>query len=284
MNVHNQADKLHFELRNERSSGMSIGFVPTMGALHPGHLSLIERAKEENDTVVVSIFVNPKQFGEAKDLDTYPRPIDSDKDLLVQAGVDYLFLPEYGDVYPESFVEEHIDLGSLEYELEGASRPGHFQGVAQVIKRFFEIIEPDRSYFGQKDFQQTAVIRRLIELFDFPVKLVVCPIIRESHGLAMSSRNERLSDEKRQKASFIYKSLLKLKERLYFKSIDDAVRQTQEYMNSIDGARVDYLAIVDGRTMKVVQNMKDSDFLVAVTVVEYGGVRLLDNLILKSPV
>lgn len=283
MNVHSQADRLHLELNKRQSEGKSIGFVPTMGALHSGHLSLIERAKAENDTVVVSIFVNPKQFGEARDLDTYPRPIEKDKNLLREAGVDYLFLPDYEDVYPESFKEEAIDLGKLEFELEGASRPGHFQGVAQVIKRFFEIIDPDKSYFGQKDFQQTAVIRRLIEIFEFPVELVVCPIVREPHGLAMSSRNERLTEDKRQKASFIYKSLLKLKERLYFKSVQEALHQTKEYMNSIEGARVDYLEVVDGRTMQMVDDMNSSDYIVAVTVVEYGGVRLLDNLILKNP-
>lgn len=283
MFIYKSADLLHLELQKLRSQGNQIGFVPTMGALHAGHRSLLERARAENDTVVCSIFVNPTQFDDKADLDKYPSTIDSDMEMLRSLNIDYLYYPEVQDVYPDGVASNDIDLAGLDTIHEGALRPGHFQGVAQVVKRFFEIVQPSRAYFGQKDFQQTAVISQLIKVCGFDTKMVVCPIIREPHGLAMSSRNERLSPVEREKASFIYKSLLKLKERCFFKPLAEALATTVEYLESIEDANLEHLICVDGNSLQEVSDLLDSDYVVALTVVKYGGVRLLDNIILKKP-
>ena len=229
MFIFKSADLLHAELERRKKSGHSIGFVPTMGALHLGHQSLLERAKAENDTTVCSIFVNPKQFDDKMDLDNYPNPILKDIEMLNLVGVDILFHPTVDQVYLPGVTHEDMDLAGMDIIHEGAQRPGHFQGVAKVVKRFFDIIEPSKAYFGQKDFQQTVVVDHLIKQFNLNVELVVCPIVREGHGLAMSSRNERLEASKREKASFIYKSLLKFKERCFFKSLDEALQSTKKY-------------------------------------------------------
>lgn len=273
-------------LKNELTNGplrvRSVGFVPTMGALHHGHLSLIKRGKEENDAVVVSIFVNPKQFNDSNDLSAYPRPIERDMEMLMEAGVEYLFHPDFDDVFSANDSNAEVELGNLDSVLEGAQRPGHFQGVAKVVKCLFEIITPARAYFGQKDFQQTVVIRRLVQRHFPDVQIVVCPILREPHGLAMSSRNERLDRQHRLKAGFVYKALLKLKERCHFKSLEEAMTSTIKYLKSIEGARLEYLSAVDATNMRVVEDLDEADCVVAVVVVEYAGVRLLDNIILKG--
>lgn len=282
MKLFKSADLLHFELINLKKQGYSIGFVPTMGALHHGHLSLIQRAKAENVSVVASIFVNPKQFNDINDLKRYPKPIEKDMDMLIRAGVDYLFLPEERDIYYQDYLDIEIPLGGLDLILEGEQRPGHFQGVVKVVKRLFEIIKPNRAYFGQKDFQQTVVINHLVNQFFPELKIVVCPIIRESNGLAMSSRNAQLSHIEREKSSFIYKSLLKLKERSNFKSLDECLQTTAKYLSSIDGVTLEYLNAVNGDNLKLVNNLNDADYIVVVVVVKFGGVRLLDNVIIKS--
>jgi pantoate--beta-alanine ligase len=253
-----------------------------MGALHQGHVSLLERARQENDTVVCSIFVNPKQFVDKMDLDAYPQPIAQDIHKLVDAGVDYLFHPDYDDLYREDYNDADINLNGLDTIFEGALRPGHFQGVAKVVNRFFDIVQPTRAYFGQKDFQQTVVIKTLVQNKQHDIDIVVCPIMREPHGLAMSSRNERLEPKIRERAAFIYKSLLKLKERCNFKSLAEAMETTLKYLNSIDDAELEYLICVNGNTMQEVSDLSDADYVVALTVVKFGGVRLLDNLVLKS--
>ncbi|MCB0734858.1 MAG: pantoate--beta-alanine ligase [Bacteroidetes bacterium] len=282
MKVFKSALLLHSELANQRKMGRSIGFVPTMGALHEGHLALVERAREGNDTVVCSIFVNPRQFNDAQDLQAYPRPIEDDMEKLMAAQVDILFLPEYADVYGADDVHETIDLNGLDHVLEGRQRPGHFQGVAQVVKRFFEQVQPNRAYFGQKDFQQTVVIRQLLNLHFPDIQLVVCPIIRESNGLAMSSRNERLSTDGRNKAGFIFHTLLRLRERCHFKSLQESLEISRDYLQSKKGVTLEYLEAVDGLTMKTVQDLEDASNIVAVVVVQFEGVRLLDNIILKN--
>jgi len=276
------AELLSLELHKRRQKGVSIGFVPTMGALHSGHLSLIQRAREQNDAVVCCIFVNPKQFNEEADLIKYPRPLEKDVQMLEKEGVDYIFHPGVSEVYGPEFLDDDIDLNNLDHILEGQQRPGHFQGVAKVVKRLFEIVQPTRAYFGQKDFQQTVVVRLLIKQFFPNIELVVCPIIRESHGLAMSSRNERLSEQHIFQAAFIYKSLLKLKERLNFKSIEEALASTSKYLNSIENAELEYLALVDGNTMKEINRLEGSDLVVVVVVVKYQDVRLLDNIIIRD--
>jgi pantoate--beta-alanine ligase len=265
-----------------KNKGKKVGFVPTMGALHEGHMSLIDQAKLENDVVVCSIFVNPKQFGEKKDLDFYPRPIAQDMDLLINHEVDVLFLPEVAEVYPESFKEIEVDLKGLDNLLEGAQRPGHFQGVAAVLGRFFDLVNPDQVYFGQKDFQQTVVVN-LLAKERFPnLKIVVVPISRESNGLARSSRNIRLTSGERSRASFIYQCLVKLKEMCFHQELSTALEKSRLYLESVEGAQLEYLEAVDGYSMKAVNHLNQSDYIVAVTVVKFGGVRLLDNIILKQ--
>lgn len=282
MFIFKSADLLYAELNRRKKLGQSIGFVPTMGALHLGHQSLLERAKHENDTTVCSIFVNPKQFDDKMDLENYPNPIMNDIEMLNLVGVDILFHPSPDQVYKADYLDNDIDLQRLDLIHEGAQRPGHFQGVAKVVKRFFEIIEPTRMYFGQKDFQQTVVVNHLIKLEDFNIELVVCPIVREPHGLAMSSRNERLSASKRDKAAFIYKSLLKFKERCFFKSLEEAKESTLKYLNSIEEAELEYFVCVDGVNLQEVESLNDSDYIAALTVVKFDGVRLLDNIIMKD--
>ncbi len=282
MFIFKSPDLLHATISNRKKEGQTIGFVPTMGALHQGHLSLIERAKAENDTVVCSIFVNPKQFDDKLDLVNYPNPIQKDIAMLQSLGVDIMFNPEADQMYGEDYDNTDLDLQGLDLIHEGKQRPGHFQGVAKVVRRFFEIVEPNKAYFGQKDFQQSVVVGHLIKLFDMQTELVVCSIVREPHGLAMSSRNERLSDVKRLKAAFIYKSLLKFKERCFFKPLPEAIETTLKYLHSIDDATVEYFVCVDGETMQQVNDLSESKYVAVVTVVRYDNVRLLDNMVLKD--
>ncbi len=282
MFIFKSAVLLHSELAKQKTNGKSIGFVPTMGALHNGHVSLLERARKENDTVVCSIFVNPKQFDDKMDLEAYPQPIAQDIRILIAAGVDYLFHPDYDDLYGEDYNDAAIDLNGLDTIFEGALRPGHFQGVAKVVNRFFDIVKPTSAYFGQKDFQQTVVVKTLVRNKKHDIDIVVCPILREPHGLAMSSRNERLEPKIRERAAFIYKSLLKLKERCYFKSLAEALETTLNYLNSIEDAELEYLICVNGDTLEEVTDLNQAEYIVALTVVKFGGVRLLDNLVLKG--
>jgi pantoate--beta-alanine ligase len=283
MKVIKSAEALASEIAFERKLSRSIGFTPTMGALHSGHLSLVEASKRENDISVVSIFVNPKQFGESKDLTTYPKPIEKDMDMLITAGVDYLFLPDYEDVYPNNIDFPEIPLGAIETTLEGESRPGHFQGVALVVKRFFDIITPSNAYFGQKDFQQTVVVGMLIEHFNLKTTLRVCAIAREKNGLAMSSRNIRLNPQDQSKAGFLYQSLVKLKESTHHVALKEAVSKTRKYLESMPTVKVEYLAAINGNTMEEVESLDDASYIAVVTVVQFGGIRMLDNLIIKKP-
>ena len=259
---------------------VSVGFVPTMGALHEGHASLVDQSVRENDITVCSIFVNPTQFGEAADLETYPRTIEADIETLLRHKCNILYLPEYDQVYPEDYVHEEYDLGGLDLKIEGASRPGHFQGVCNVLNRFFALIQPNRAYFGQKDYQQTVVAKRLVELLNSTTRIEVVSIAREPNGLAMSSRNVRLSEEGRQKAAFIYQTLLELKEDLKNKPLHEAVEKARKHITSQAHAKLDYLTVVDAFTLEDADETVDSQQLVALTVVEYEGVRLLDNILL----
>ncbi len=202
-------------------------------------------------------------------------------EMLINAGVDLLFIPEVIGVYPADFNDADIDMDGLDHHIEGEHRPGHFQGVAKVVRRLFDIIKPTRAYFGQKDFQQTVVVRKLIQQFHPQTELVVCPIIREDSGLAFSSRNERLTSGERANAAFIFKSLQLLKSDLGHMDLSSALEKARLFIESHDGTSIDYLEAVDGYTMKVVRSMEEAEFIVVVTVVNYGGVRLLDNLYLK---
>jgi len=260
---------------------VTIGFVPTMGALHEGHASLVTESTSKSDITVCSIFVNPTQFGEAADLDNYPKPIEKDIELLMDNGCDILFLPDYDQVYPTSYVQQKFNLHDLDLKIEGASRPGHFQGVCNVLFRFFHIVKPDFAFFGQKDYQQSIVVKRLAELMDSAPEIVVAPIKREPHGLAMSSRNVRLSEKGKMNAAFIYKAITQLKEDTEDMALTDAVQKAKQFISAQKGARIDYLLAVDASTLNEVSNLEEADSIAVVTVVEYEGVRLLDNIILK---
>ncbi|PCJ65945.1 MAG: pantoate--beta-alanine ligase [Bacteroidetes bacterium] len=265
----------------ETNTKVTIGFIPTMGALHSGHTSLINASVKNNDITVCSIFVNPTQFGDSADLEKYPKPIEKDIEVLLKNECDVLFLPSNDTVYPNDYTQKSYDLNDLDLKIEGASRPGHFQGVCNVVGRFFEIVKPDNAYFGQKDYQQTVVVNRLIQITNSSVKLNVVPIKRESHGLAMSSRNIRLSEKGRQNAAFIYRSLVQLKEDISNLGLEQSVKKARQFIQAQKGAHVDYLLAVDSITLEPVKNMEDSKGIAVVTVVEYEGVRLLDNIILK---
>lgn len=267
--------------RKLRRENKTIGFVPTMGALHEGHLSLIKEARQMSDIVIASIFVNPTQFNQQEDFDKYPRDLTADAALLTDYQVDYIFAPDASEIYGENF-STYVYVENLTETLEGASRPGHFRGVATVVTILFNTIRPDFAFFGQKDAQQIAVIKRLTHDLGFDTEIVAMPIIREESGLAMSSRNERLSVEERQRASIIFKALREAKisvkngERNALK-ISELVRQTIE---SEPLTNIDYIAVVDNQTLEPVGKIAEVEVLLAIAV-NFGKIRLIDNVILN---
>ena len=271
---------LEILLNKIRGNNKKIGFVATMGALHDGHISLIKRSKEENDTTVCSIFINPKQFNDSNDLEKYPRPIENDLILLKEVGADIVFLPDYSDIYPQNYIEPEINLSGLDNVLEGLIRPGHFKGVALVVKRLFECVNPDVAYFGQKDYQQTLVIKEIVRQFKIPSVIAVCSIFREKNGLAMSSRNIRLSAEQRERASFIYKMLLQLKEDVKSLPLKEALNKAENILLKNEGVQIDYLTIVNQQSLVPEETLNLGKSSVALVVVDYFGVRLLDNIYL----
>lgn len=274
----NTKQQLRQYLQAERSTGATIGFVPTMGALHRGHITLIERARQECDIVVCSIFVNPTQFNDPKDLEKYPRPIEADIEKLEQAGCDVLFHPPVTEMYANN-EQWHLEIGELEHLLEGAFRPGHYQGVTQVVFKLFDIVEPDKAYFGQKDYQQFMVVSRMVELLKLPVKLVMCPIERENDGLAMSSRNVHLTAADRGRALVLSKTLQLVKNEFDNTGIPALKQQAEAAINSEPGVELDYFEIVDGNTLHAAnQNTKS---IVALVAAKVGNTRLIDNMILR---
>ncbi len=270
---------LSARLSEAHEAGQSIGLVPTMGALHAGHLSLVERARRENDIVVVSVFVNPTQFNNPDDLRTYPRTVDADCRLLSEAGVDYAFVPSVDEIYPEPDTRV-FDLGPVAEVMEGAMRPGHFNGVAQIVSKLFAMTNPTRAYFGEKDFQQIAVIRRMAEIENFSIDIVACPICREADGLALSSRNVRLTREGRAIAPSIHRIL---KESLVLKengqSPAEVKKSVNERINAVDGLETEYYEIVDALTMQPVSTWDEAvNGAVGCVTVYCGDVRLIDNI------
>ena len=262
-----------------KAEGLTVGLVPTMGALHAGHLSLIERARKECGFVVVSVFVNPTHFNNPDDLRTYPRTVEADCAKLEEAGVDVAFVPSVDEIYPEPDTRV-FDLGPVAEVMEGAMRPGHFNGVAQIVSKLFDYVEPDKAYFGEKDFQQIAVIRRMVEIEGFNVEIVPCPIKREADGLAMSSRNVRLTPEQRELAPEIHQVLTDnadmAKDGLDLQSLRDMV---VEELNSYDGMEVEYYEIVDPITLQPLENWADAkNGAVGCITVWLGDVRLIDNI------
>ena len=263
-----------------RDAGKSIGLVPTMGALHAGHRSLVERARADNDIVVVSVFVNPTQFNNPDDLRTYPRTEEADCRMLEDCGVDYAFIPSVDEIYPETDTRV-FDLGPVAEVMEGAMRPGHFNGVAQIVSKLFAMARPTRAYFGEKDFQQIAVIRRMVEIEGFDLEIVPCPIVREADGLALSSRNVRLSPEARQIAPKIREILLSsLDLKAHGASPLEVAAATEAAINDVEGLDAEYFQIVDAKTMQPVNSCAEAVEPVSVgcATVYCGGVRLIDNI------
>lgn len=267
-------------VKETQSRGQSIGFVPTMGYLHLGHLSLMERARAENDLVVISIFVNPKQFGPGEDLATYPKDLARDIQLAEMVGVDLLFLPERSEMYPADF-QTYVEVRQLSQDLCGKTRPGHFTGVCTIVTKLFNLIQPDRAYFGQKDAQQVMVIQQLVKDLNLEVTVIICPIVRDADGLAMSSRNKYLSPAERESALILNKSLQRAEE-MIGRGQRDAALLKEEIVAMITAGKsveIDYVSIVALETLQPVTKLQGR-ILIALAVF-IGKTRLIDNLILE---
>jgi pantoate--beta-alanine ligase len=280
METFSKIDDLKNKLKEERKKGKRIGFVPTMGYLHEGHLSLVRQSVKDNDLTVVSIFVNPIQFGPGEDFERYPRDIERDKRLLEKEGVDYLFFPTSEEMYPSGF-KTFVEVAELGKKLCGKSRPGHFRGVTTVVLKLFNIVQPDKAYFGQKDAQQAIIIKKMVKDLNLDVEIVVMPIVREEDGLAMSSRNVYLDEEERKNATVLYKSL-KEAERMIKEGERDAekvINRMREIVMSYPKALIDYIEIVDTEELNPVNPIKGK-VLIALAVY-IGKARLIDNTILE---
>ncbi len=275
MEIIRTVDQLKLRVAAQRAVGRSVGLVPTMGALHDGHLSLVDRARRENDFVVVSVFVNPTQFNNETDLMTYPRTEDADCCLLGRAGVDVVFIPEVQEMYPEPD-NRQFDLGEVAAVMEGPMRPGHFNGVAQVVSKLFMFSQPTRAYFGEKDFQQIAVIKRMVETEGFDVEIVDCPIKRADDGLALSSRNVRLTPAQRAVAPMIHKIMADSVADAAGKSVMQVRQEVIDAVNAVPEMKVEYYEIVHPVTMQPVEDWNDSP--VGCITVYCGDVRLIDNI------
>jgi len=277
MKLFRTINELQHLLTANKSAGLTIGFVPTMGALHPGHLSLVNRAGRENDRVVVSIFVNPTQFNDPSDLRNYPRTLDADTALLSTCRCDYVFAPSVEEIYPVPDTRK-FDFGSLELVMEGHFRPGHFKGVAQVVSKLFDLVKPDKAYFGLKDFQQYAIIKKMCAMMKLPIGIVACDIVREADGLAMSSRNALLTPEHRAIAPQIFSTLQKaLKEAGQF-TPEEVRKHVTDRINSFELLKVEYFEIVDELTLEAITSWDQEGTKVGCIAVFAGNVRLIDNI------
>ncbi len=270
---------LQEKLQQLRTTG-TIGLVPTMGALHDGHISLIDKAVKENPVVVVSIFVNPTQFNDVNDLERYPRDLEADLHLLEDTGTKIVFAPSVKEVYPETDTRK-FSFGSLETVMEGKHRPGHFNGVAQVVSKLFEMVKPDKAYFGLKDFQQLAIIKNMVNQLNLPIEIVPCPIVREKSGLAMSSRNELLSNDERKNAAVISKVLFEAKELVGQKSVKELTVWVVDNINKNPYLSVEYFEIVDDINLQPIKNWEEENEKVGCVAVFCGKVRLIDNIVLN---
>ncbi len=278
MKILETAESIRSYRQSVGKSGKLVGLVPTMGALHSGHISLIEKAKTECEIVIVSIFVNPTQFNDPVDLKNYPRTTDKDIKMLTENGVDILFLPGIHEIYPHPD-KRVFNFGPLEKVMEGRFRPGHFNGVAQVVSILFDLTQPHKAYFGQKDFQQLRIIRELRDQLDLSIDVISCPIIREENGLAMSSRNRRLSEKDKDIASLIYKTLKKVIEKKNRKSPSDLAAWAKKTINSHPSLEVEYFKIVNTDNLQPAKDWGGPGEQVACTAVKINKVRLIDNMI-----
>ena len=276
MVVTNTVEQLNSALQEARNKNKTVGFVPTMGALHAGHMALVERAKQNCDIVVVSVFVNPTQFNNPEDLKLYPRTPETDAALLEKHGCDVAFFPSVEDVYPENLVIPTVELGAMESVMEGKFRPGHFKGVVQVVWRLFDLVKPTKAFFGLKDFQQVAVIQHMVHYLRLNVEIVPCPTLREPSGLAMSSRNMRLTPEQREEAVVIYNVLSALKEKARAFTPRQLVEWGTEEMNK-SSLKLEYLQIVDSTTLIALTDQW-SERATACLSAYCGNVRLIDNM------
>ncbi|MBL0358483.1 MAG: pantoate--beta-alanine ligase [Chitinophagaceae bacterium] len=262
------------------ASGKTTGFVPTMGALHSGHISLIEKARVECDVVISSIFVNPTQFNDPADFEKYPISIEKDIDLLEKAGCNVLFIPSVTEMYPEGLAaQKHYELGFIETVLDGAYRPGHFQGVCRVVEKLLHIVHPHQLFLGQKDYQQCMVIRKLVESMGIKTQIVICPTLRDADGLAMSSRNIRLNEEARRKAPLMYQTLSSIRQIIKPGDLSELKKQAIDHLTA-GGFTVDYIEIADATTLSLIQYWDGHTALVVMVAAFINNVRLIDNLIL----
>ncbi len=279
MQIFHSKSELNTALNTLRNSGKTIGFVPTMGALHNGHISLVNKAKSQSDVVVVSIFVNPTQFNNASDLEKYPRIPEIDVPMLKAAGGDMLFMPDVAEMYPEGAKssDKSLPLGSLGEVMEAKHRPGHFDGVITIVRKLFESVGACKSFFGQKDFQQLAVVRHLVQQENIPVEVISCPIIREQDGLAMSSRNMRLNAEQRRSATVLSKALAAVELEWNSLSIPELRKLVTAIMNQEPSVKLEYFEIADRDTLKTISEKRNAVACIAAYV---GDIRLIDNVLL----
>ena len=283
MQVFREKDPLIQAIQKIKSEGKSVGLVPTMGALHEGHLSLVSNALKESDQVVVSIFVNPTQFNNQEDLEKYPRNLQKDLDLLkTEIGDIWIFTPTANELYGETVLSENFDFEGLESVMEGKFRNGHFDGVGTVVKRLFEIITPDKAFFGEKDFQQLQIVRKLTEKTGLPVEIIGCPILREDSGLARSSRNERLSSQNRKKAAFIYEILKDAKQLFGTESADYVNEWVENKFKHHPTLELEYFEIADSRTLKKITKKEKGNNYRAFIAVYADEIRLIDNIALDN--
>ncbi|RZJ68542.1 MAG: pantoate--beta-alanine ligase [Flavobacterium sp.] len=282
MLIFNNQAGLSAHLDSITDPGATTGFVPTMGALHEGHLSLLRESLAHNDITVISIFVNPTQFNNPEDLAKYPRTLDADTDKIKDVSPDIIvFAPTVDDIYEGTTVSSHFDFDGLENQMEGKFRPGHFDGVGTIVKRLFEIVKPTNAYFGEKDFQQLQIVRKLVSKYKIPVTIVGCEIFREPNGLAMSSRNERLTPELREKAAVIYKALLAAKQRFGTENVSEVVEYVTGVFTSDADFELEYFEIADEETLQSVQNVDNNRKYRAFIAVFANNVRLIDTISLN---
>lgn len=281
MKVIHTIKDLQAELSVLKAQGKKVGLVPTMGALHAGHASLVKRSVNENEVTVVSVFVNPTQFNDKNDLVKYPRTLDADCKLLEACGATYAFAPSVEEMYPEPDTRQ-FSYAPLDTVMEGAFRPGHFNGVCQIVSKLFEAVKPHRAYFGEKDFQQLAIIREMVRQMQFDLEIVGCPIVREEDGLALSSRNARLSAEERENALKISQTLFKSRTFAATHTVSETLKFVEDAIAAVPGLHLEYFEIVDGNTLQKVDNWNQTSYVVGCITVFCGDVRLIDNIKYKE--
>ncbi len=281
MKVIHTIKDLQAELTVLRAQGKKVGLVPTMGALHVGHASLVKRSVSENGVTVVSVFVNPTQFNDKNDLAKYPRTLDADCRLLEDCGAAFAFAPSVEEMYPQPDTRE-FSYAPLDTVMEGAFRPGHFNGVCQIVSKLFDAVQPDRAYFGEKDFQQLAIIREMVRQMNYKLEIVGCPIVREEDGLALSSRNKRLSAQERENALNISRTLFKSRTFATSHTVSETQKMVEEAIEAAPGLRLEYFEIVDGNTLQKVNSWEDAQYVVGCITVFCGEVRLIDNIKYKE--